>query len=276
VASAVASGGKGGPSWITGGVGGAATASSSAIGAAVTSNATATGGAGPGGAGAAAATSVASGAGGNVDAHAATALPSGARVGSIFADASATVSGTASVTAGAVIGAAAPSFITPAQGVAFATGAPAAASTTAVVTANPIIAGAIGSSPFLALGELGGGYPTGGTGTETTVSALNLNVALSSTDLANDLVLGLYGGIAKGLTGVTAVSLNVTANGHDLLDRSFTSGADAAGYFDDTAVDLGSLAGSSYGNGSLNLVATLHVTTNAAGSGFYGGLIVTG
>ena len=75
---------------------------------------------------------------------------------------------------------------------------------------------------------------------------------------------------------MTGVSLNVTANGHDLLDQSFTNGAAAADYFNDTAVPLGSLAGSAYSNGSLNVVATLHVTTNAASSGFFGGLIVTG
>jgi hypothetical protein len=168
------------------------------------------------------------------------------------------------------------SFITPAQGLANGTVAPEAASTTPVVAVNPNIAGAIGgSSPFLAMGELGGGYAVGASGATTYTSSLELKVALNSSDLSHDLLVGLYNGTSLG-AGVTNVTLDMKANGVSLPTSAFTSGAAAATFFTDHPVDLGSLSGSAFASGALDLLVTMKVTTNSAGSGFYGGLIVNG
>jgi hypothetical protein len=50
----------------------------------------------------------------------------------------------------------------------------------------------------------------------------------------------------------------------------------SAGFFTDKPIGLGPLTGSAYAGGSLSLDITLTVTSDAAGSGFYGGIIVTG
>jgi hypothetical protein len=245
----------------------------------VTSDATATGGAGPGGAGIALAEATGTAQSATVDAHASTALPAGAHVGSVIADAATGFSDTAgsiaTVTANALIGGAAPTFVSTGQAVAIATGAPAAASTNAVLADNPNIAAAVGGSPtFLAEGELGGAYTTGGSGSETTTSSFDITVLLNSADTAQDLVLGLYGGTNVG-SGVTSASLNILANGNSTF-TGFTSGTDAASHFTDSSVDLGSLSGSAYSSGSLNLEVILKVTADAGSSGFYGGVVVAG
>jgi hypothetical protein len=145
-----------------------------------------------------------------------------------------------------------------------------------VLSANPAIASADGSPPsILAMEEVGGAYGVGGAGSETTTSTLDFNALLSANDMAQDLVLGLYGGQAIG-SGVTGVSLDVKANGVDLLSGSFSSGSAAAAYFSDNPVDVGSLSGPTYASGSLNLSVTMQVTSDTAGSGFYGGIIVSG
>jgi hypothetical protein len=241
----------------------------------VTSNATATAGTGPGGGNTALATAIGSGTGGVVTAKATTVLASIVHPSTIIASASANVSGTVSVTA-ETLGTTALSFITPAQGLAYGTVAPDAASTTPVIATNPNIAGAIGAgSPFLAMGELGGGYTAGATGARTYTSSLELKVALNSADLAQDLLVGLYGGTSLG-AGVTGVSLDIKANGVALQTNTFASGTAAASFFTDHSINLGSLSGSAFAGGALDLLVTMRVTATSAGSGFYGGLIVTG
>jgi hypothetical protein len=269
VANATATGGAGETGLLTGGTGGAATAtsnasSSNAKGSTVSSTATAIGGAGPGGAGIAMATATGTGPGGTVDAHAATSLPAGARVISIIADASDGVYGASTAISQAAIGTAAPAFIFTGQSVALATGAPLAADTNLVTTANPSISGAILSNPsFLALAELGGAAG------QTSTNKLEIKVALNSTDLARDLVVGLYGG-----TGAAGGTLDINANG---TDTKFTfTGATADAFFNDHPIDLGSLSGSAYAAGVLDLTVTLQVTTPSPGSAFHGGVIVTG
>jgi hypothetical protein len=271
-ATASATGGSGGSSLVTGGFGGAATASSNAIGKLVTSTAVATGGAGPSGAGGALASALASGQSGTAEAVASTSLPAGARVTSVTGTALSNVAGTIAVTADTVIGAAAPTFIATKQALALVTGAPLAADTTPVITANPTIAGAIGSSPsILGLASLGG---SDAAGTETMTSVADFKIALNSTDLSRDLVVGLYSGTPSG-AGVTGVTIDINANGVDVA-KSFANSAAAANYFNDNAVDLGTLSAPQFASGVVNLAVTLTVNASAPNSGFFGHLIVTG
>jgi hypothetical protein len=243
---------------------------------AITSNATATGGSGVGGGGRALATATGTGQSGTVDAHAATKMPSGSYIDSVTADVSANVPGTIKVTAETLLADTAPSFITNVQGVAFVTAEPTAASIAPVLSANAVIASALGSPlSVLALEEVGGGYGTGATGSETTTSTTDFTALLNATDLSQDLVLGFYGGHVNG-SGVIGVSLSISADGVSLVDVSFASGAAAAAYFNDNAVDVGSLAGPTFASGSLDLSVTMQVTTNTAGSGFFGGILVGG
>jgi hypothetical protein len=223
----------------------------------------------------------------SVDGHAATSLPSGARIGNVTADATTSYNGTlssatsastdtASVTAEALMGATAPQFISAGQAVAYATGAPLAANTSAVLASNPSFNGQMGgtSASFLALGEVGGGYSAAGTTSETSTSQVEIRAALNSTDLRKDLWVGVYGGTNVG-TGVTGVTLDINANGVD-KSTTFTSGTAAATFFKNNPIDLGSLSGSAFASGSLDLRITLSTTTTSAGSGFFGGFIVTG
>ena len=72
------------------------------------------------------------------------------------------------------------------------------------------------------------------------------------------------------------MSLDIQANGVNLVDTSFASGAAAAAYFADNPVNTGLLSGPNYSSGALDLSVTLQVTTDKAGSGFFGGIIVSG
>jgi hypothetical protein len=279
--TASATGGSGGTSLVTGGFGGAATASSNATGTTVASTAVATGGAGPTGAGSALASAAATGQAGTAEAVASTSLPSGARVTSVTGTALTSVAGTVAVTAESVIRAPAPTFITTKQALALVTGAPLMADTTPVITANPTIAGAIGSSPsLLGLGSLGGSYGTGTTGIEKMTSAADFKIALTSSDLSRDLVVGLYSPTTLPGTGVTGVTIDINASGSNIppidISQSFTTAAAAANYFNDHAIDLGSLALPNFASGSVNLAITMTETVDAANSGFFGHFIATG
>jgi hypothetical protein len=167
-------------------------------------------------------------------------------------------------------------FITSGQGVAFVDGDPDAASVTAALAGNTAITTALGGNPpILAIEELGATAGTGGAGMQTATCTTDFKVLLNDTDLGRDLLLGFYGGQPIG-TGVTGVSLDVQANGTDVVNQTFASAAAAAAYFKDNPVHLGSLADPSLASGSLDLTVTLQVTTGQSGGGFFGGLIVGG
>ena len=132
---------------------------------------------------------------------------------------------------------------------ALVTGAPLAADTTSVITSDPTIAGAIGSNPsLLGLGSLGGSYAAGIDGGILPASpaavdlggrqALNRPNCSSATSTSPDCMAEtpLAG------AGVTGVSLDINANGVD-VSKAFADAASAANYFNDSAVDLGSLSG---------------------------------
>jgi hypothetical protein len=165
-------------------------------------------------------------------------------------------------------------FITTRQAVATATLAPSVGSTavTNVLNANGAIAAAFGgATQYYAVGELGGGHATGGTAAQTTTSTFSLTLAQNAVPTGGDLVVGLYGGVTKG-AGVTGVSLSVTENGAAVAALSFSddTAAQAQAAFSDMAQNLGALAG----GGTIALDFSLSVTSDAAGSGFYGGLII--
>jgi hypothetical protein len=276
-ANATAVGGAGGAS--SGGAAGSAgnaTARSSAAGSNVASHASATSGASADSAGVALATAIGDGTSGSADAHAATGQVQAAHVTSMTADASADVSGMTSVTARALMLASSPGFITDSQAVAVGTALPNAGSVSGLLGANPTISAAFGATPtILASEELGGGYSSSGSGSEVSHSTVELIATLDSQDLLQHLQIGLFNGQSFG-SGVSGVTLDITANGTGLLHQDFGSGTAAAAYFADNAIDLGTLSASAYSSGSLDLQVSLQVATDSAGSGFYGGLLVSG
>lgn len=165
-------------------------------------------------------------------------------------------------------------FISNTQAVAQATLAPATSSSaiTNVLKANGLIASAFaGAAQYYAVGELGGAHATSGGDRLTTTSQLNLTLDPNAVPVGGQLIVGLYGGTLVG-TWVTGVSLSVKENGTAMARLSFT--ADSAGAakpaFSDVAHNLGALSGT----GTVTLDFTLSVTCMAAGSGFYGGLII--
>jgi len=87
-------------------------------------------------------------------------------------------------------------------------------------------------------------------------------------------VAGLYKGTVTG-TGVTGVTFDLYADGTHEIQEQFTSAAAAKAWFTDHAFDLGSLvSGFPLGGDTLTLKAVLTVTSNSAGSGFYGDIII--
>jgi hypothetical protein len=197
-------------------------------------------------------------------------------VQAVSASAGAQVGGTSTAQAQANIGGAAQAFVTSGQAVGFETGAPVSSSTAPVLAGNSNIASAFGSSPvFFAMGELGGGYSTGGTIAQTTTVSLNETVDLTKLSTRGELVVGLFDGKVVG-TGVESVTFTLVADGDTVINQTFSSAAQALAYFSNDGIgSLGSLAsGGTLGANTLTLKATLTVTTLGAGSGFYGGLII--
>jgi len=127
------------------------------------------------------------------------------------------------------------------------------------------------------MGELGGGYSTGGTIAQTTTTSLSETVDLTQDKTRGNLDLGLFNGTVVG-TGVTSVTFTLVADGITEINQTFSSAAAALAYFKDgvpTYIGSSSLAsGEPLGGNTLTLKATLSVTTDGAGSGFYGGLII--
>jgi hypothetical protein len=267
----------GGANYGTGGAGGEAIAQSTATGATVYSDATAAAGEEARGPAGASATATGNASGGTVTASAKT-EPLAGQVFLLQSTATASVSGSSTAIAKSFSQAGLPGFITSGQAVALGLGLPNPLTTQAILTNNPKISAAFGPTPtVLAMEELGGGYATGGTGAETSTSMVSFSASLLAADMAQDLKIGLFGGTYTGSSaGVTGVTLDISANGATLVDESFSSGAAAAAYFHNHAIDLGSLGGSLYSSGVLDVMAQLTVTTDSAGSGFYGKLAISG
>ena len=91
---------------------------------------------------------------------------------------------------------------------------------------------------YFGIAELGGRYTTAGNGSKTTHRWVALTVDLTQLAVKHDLLVGLYGGQSFG-TGVTNVTLTISANGSTLLGKSFARTTAAVTYFTNHAVDLG-------------------------------------
>jgi hypothetical protein len=229
--------------------------------------------------GAASAAAIGHGTGGTTNATAATtggtssAPHAGDAISSAQATASAVTATTTVTQADLHFGNAAFAFTTTPQAVANADLAPVATSSAvhSVLAGNLAIKSLFGASPsFYALGEAGAGHSAAGSGVETNTSTFTLGIDQANVSAGGHLIVGLFDGTLVG--SVSSVSLAVTVDGVAQTGISFTgdTAAQATLAFDDMAFDLGPLAGT----GTLDVQLALSVTTDAAGSGFYGGFII--
>ena len=236
--------------------------------------ASATGGAGDLLSGTANASTSVTGLSGDYSAAASSSLRTGQLVQSVSATAGGGVDGTSTAKAFAGIGDGAATMLTVGQALAFIEGAPSTASVAAVLTANAAIKTAFGAAPvFFGIGELGGGYSAGGVGVQTITTSFKETVNLTKLSLRRDLVVGFYKGTTVG-AGFTSMTFDLYADGVDVIHQTFSTAAAAKTYFTNNAIDLGSLATGALSGNTLTLRATMSITTNVAGSGFYGGLII--
>jgi hypothetical protein len=278
VAQATAQGGKAGEpgGFYRAGPGGAANASVTASsGGALTANAIAHGGYSSSISGIAKATVSATGPSGTFSALADTSNTPNVLVSFVSAQTSGQVNGASSALAQTRIDGVPFAFTASGQGVAIETGAPRGDTGLAVLNANPKIKKAFGAPPheYFGIGELGGGYAAGGSGTQTVTSVTTLTVAPESPGTL-DLELGLYNGDLVG-SGVTSVSLTVadTTNSKVLLSRPGMTAAQAKALFtNDGFANLEQLTSSASGSDTLKV--TLSVQTDSANSGFYGDFII--
>ena len=132
---------------------------------------------------------------------------------------------------------------------------------TSDLAAHPNVATAFSdpSAVVFGAGVQGAAYVDGAGGTQEYVSSLVFNVDTSG--LSGDLVLGLLDDDV-GATGFSSLTFMVTGVA-DAIDVTFTSLSDAAAYFTDQALDLGSVGGSTG-----VVTVKLDVTMDAAGQGF--------
>ena len=225
-------------------------------------------------AGAATATTTATGTSGNVYATATTSDTAGHLVTAGAGYASADVGGASTAQASVAYGGGAPSFSTSNQSVAVEMLAPTGASTSAVLAANSNINTAFGASPvFFALGELGGGHSATGTTGQSISSEIDFTADLTQLAVRHDLIVGLYGGTASG-SGFSSATLDLYADGTDIVHQTFTTQSALVTYFTNHAIDLGSLASGGLSGATLSFKAVLTIPENTAGSTFDGGLII--
>jgi hypothetical protein len=272
-ASATAKGGDGGDG-STIGNGGAATASAFANGPVAVSDATAHGGGGLNG-GSAQAIADSTGDDGTTNAHADSKQTGANLITFVGGTAASEVNGAAISEAHAAIHGAAFAFLTSSQAIAEIMGAP--TNLKPVLNSNPAIKAAFGSSAtYFAIGELGGGHSSTGSDVQISTSSVEVKVDLTQMATLHDLVIGLYGGTSSGGADVTNVTLSIVVNGNELLHQSFATAAAATAYFTNHGIDLGSLASGGIIGSSTNLdvVASLSVTTDAAGASFDGGILI--
>ena len=268
-AISVASGGAGGAG-ATLGTPGPGQALITAVGTNVTAVAVAVGGQGASRAGHGKAKIVTTGASGSFNASADTSLAPGALVTAELASSTGSVDGKQTSKAKVVMGQSAQPFSAFGQATADESGAPDGPSTAAVLAANPNIAAGFGASPvFFAIDELGGKYAkSGGTTSETNVETLDLTVDTTKLVSLGHLGIGFYSPTELG-SGFTSLTFTLTADGSTVVSQTFTTVAAADAFFTDNFFDLGQLGSGALSAATLNLVATLTITTNSPGSGYY-------
>ena len=171
-------------------------------------------------------------------------------------------------------GIAAPAFSTTAQSLSVAVADPLGTDVNAVLAANSHLktAFATSSPSFFGIGELGGSYDSDGISSETDSQTMSFVIDPSKMANPQDLIVGLYSGTVVG-SGFTDLDFTIMANGIAVDSQDFTSTAEAQTYFNNHALDLGSLTTLADG-GSLDLQINMSETTNAAGAGFYAGLLI--
>jgi hypothetical protein len=132
---------------------------------------------------------------------------------------------------------------------------------------------ASGTPSYFGIGELGGLYPTSGSGSVTETSAIGMTVNLTKLSSLHDLLIGLYGGTALGSAAsdpAFSMKLDVNIDGVDHT-RTFTTVASANSFFQNNAVDYGALSGSGT---SLQLDISLLITESAATNGYDFGMLI--
>ena len=268
-ATGIAYGGAGGLGG-TGGNGGGAVATVSAYGAYVSAQSDAVGGAGTIAGHANAKTKVV-GTGGLFSAYAYANHPAAHLIKLASARAFGVVDGSQSAKAKVTIGGVVLPLAAQGQAVANEAANPSAASVAPILNANTNIKTAFGTTPsFFAVAEVGGAYAkSGGTGAQTTTDVINLQVDLTKLSSLHDLMVGFFDPTAVG-AGFTSLTFTLTGDGQTLINQTFTTLAQAKTFFTDDARDLGALTGAPFNSSTtLTLQATLRVTTDAPGAGYY-------
>jgi hypothetical protein len=185
------------------------------------------------------------------------------------------VSGTSNAQAEAAIGGSAAMFSTGEQAIATATGAPVPKGIIPVLDANSNIKAAFNhaGASYFAMGEVGGAYSSGGSGTQTDTSTINLSIDLTQLASRQDLELGLFSGTSSG-SGFSSLALTVVGDGNTLVNQTFNTAAAAVAFFTNDAIDLGALSSGPLSGNTLSLTITATLTTTAAGTSFDGGFLI--
>ena len=89
-----------------------------------------------------------------------------------------------------------------------------------------------------------------------------------------DLIIGFFNGtaLAGGFSGPVTFVLKNGSN--ILINQTFTTVAAANAFFDDNAMDLGAIGSGSLTGTTLSLTASLSVSVNAAGQGYFAQIII--
>lgn len=114
------------------------------------------------------------------------------------------------------------------------------------------------------LGELGGAFSqTNQTGT----AEIDLTVDLTRLSVRHDLMVGFYDPTTEG-GGFSGLTLDLYADGTDVLHQSFTSVTAADAYFTDHAVDLDSLSTGALSGAPLTLLAIVTMAAVSDNNGY--------
>jgi len=136
------------------------------------------------------------------------------------------------------------------------------------LAANASIKAAMGANPVgLSLGMFGGHYGPAAGGAQTIHALLDIDTELTGADLARDLTVGLYDGVAFG-SGISGITLDISVNSTVVVHQAFTSGSEAQLWFQDRALSLGTPSA------SMHIDVDLNITATNPGDGFFGRVIV--
>jgi hypothetical protein len=158
------------------------------------------------------------------------------------------------------------------QAFSFVTVDPRDADVRAALSGNPGVSSNFnvgGKSTMLGLAAIGSAYPSDGSGIkETFTSTFNQTIDLSQLPNLQHLEIGLVDPTFTG--SFDSLHFLMTENGATVVDDTFTSRAQAAAFFGDDTLDLGSLAGVS---SDITLGFELDVTSHTIGDSFMAELV---